>query len=69
MYEKLRQNRKKKKYTIEDMGNKLQISKSYYSQIETGKKKLSYPLAVAIAAIFYKKPDQLFYEDYRKNNL
>lgn len=68
MYEKLKKNRKKEKYTIKDMSEKLMISKAYYSQIENGKKKLSYPMAISIASIFNKKPDQIFYEDYQKRN-
>ena len=69
MYIKLREIRKKKKYTMDYMSQKLRISKAYYSQIETGKKKLSYPLAVAIADILKKKPNQIFYEDYKNSQL
>ena len=68
MYHKLKEVRKKRKYTIVDMSEKLEISPAYYCQLERGKKKLSYSLAVQIAEIFHKKPDQLFYEDYKKSN-
>jgi transcriptional regulator with XRE-family HTH domain len=63
MYLKLKNLRKKKKYTVADMGNILGISPSYYSQLENGKKKLSYKQATSIAKVFGKKPDQIFYED------
>ncbi len=69
MYLKLKQMRKKKKIRIVDMSQQLGISPAYYSQIETGKKNLSYSLAIKIAEIFNKKPDYIFYEDHQKNNL
>ena len=57
--------RKKKKYTVEEMGAKMDISPSYYSQLENGRRNLSYDQACKIAAIFKKKPDQIFFEDYK----
>lgn len=42
------------------------ISKSYYSQIENGKRRLYYDLAVKIAAVFHMKPDELFYDEQTK---
>ncbi len=65
MYKKLKELRKKKKYTVEDMGRRLDISPSYYSQLENGRRNLSYDQAYKIALIFKKKPDQIFLEDYK----
>lgn len=67
MYTKLKMLRKKKKYTVDDMGKKLNISPSYYSQLENGRRNLSYDQAYKIARIFKKKPDQIFLEDYQMN--
>ncbi len=53
--------RKEKKYSIKDMANMLNISMSYYSQIENGKRNLYYKLAVNIAKIFNLLPDDIFY--------
>ena len=66
MYQKLKEMRKKKKYTAKIMAEKLEISKPFYSQLENGTRKLSYPMAVKIASIFHVKPDTIFYEDYLK---
>lgn len=63
MYQKLREMRIKNKYTTQAMAEQLGISKSFYSQIETGSRKLSYDMAIRIAAIFKRKPDYVFYED------
>lgn len=59
---KLKCLRKKYKYTVYDMALKLKVSPSYYSQIENQKRRLYYDMAIRIAAIFNKKPDQIFYE-------
>ena len=63
MYRKLKELRKKKKYTTQIMAEKIGISKPFYCQIENGTRRLSYKMAVAIAGVFHKKPDYLFYED------
>ena len=63
MYLKLKALRKKKKYTVTDMANFLHISPAYYSQLENGKRKLTYKQALDIAKIFKKKPDQIFYSE------
>ena len=65
MYLKLKELRKQKKYTTNDMAEKLGISKPFYCQIENQKRRLSYEMAVKIAAIFKKKPDSIFYENYK----
>lgn len=63
---KLQQYRKKYNYSCQDMADKLNISKSFYWQIENNKRRLSYDIAFKIAKIFKVKPDNLFYEDYFK---
>lgn len=65
MYQKLRELRVKKQYTTQDMANKLNISKPFYSQLENQMRRLSYDMSINIAEIFNKKPDQIFYEDHK----
>ena len=64
MFKKLREKRIQKGYTNQKMAEKLGISKTFYYQIETGSRKLSYEMAIKIANIFNVKPDTLFYNDY-----
>lgn len=64
--EKLREYREKNNYTYQTMADFLNISKTFYWQIENEKRRLSYEMAVRIAAIFNLKPDDLFYEDFIK---
>ena len=59
--EKLKKLRKENKYTVYDMAKILEMTASYYSQIENKKKRLNYDIAVKISAIFNMKPDELFY--------
>lgn len=63
MYKKLKELRKKKKYTMLQMANMLGISKSFYSQIEYGNRTLTYEMACKIGKIFKRKPDYIFYND------
>ena len=63
---KLEEYRKNNKLSCQDMADKLNISKSFYWQIEKGKRRLSYATACEIAKIFNVKPDAIFYEDYKK---
>jgi len=58
---KLKKLRKTNNYTIYDMAKKLNITPSFYSQIENKKKRLFYDMAVKISDIFNMKPDQIFY--------
>ena len=44
------------------MASMLGISQSFYSQIEHKSRTLTYKMAVKIAKVFNKKPDDLFYE-------
>lgn len=64
MFKKLREKRIQKGYTNQKMAEMLGISKTFYYQIETGSRKLSYEMAIKIADIFNVKPDTLFYNDY-----
>lgn len=66
MYFKLRRMRKENKYTVQVMADTLNISKPFYSQLETGCRRLSYDMAVRIAQIFNCKPDEIFYDDHKK---
>ena len=61
---KLQTYRIKNNYSCQDMANKLKISKSFYWQIENGKRRLSYETAFNIAKIFKTRPDNIFYEEY-----
>ncbi len=60
---KLVELRKKFNYSHADMGKMLNISKTYYWQLENGNRRLYYHLAVKIADIFKLKPDDLFFEE------
>ena len=62
MYEtkKLIELRKKYHYTIYDMAKLLNISISHYSLLENKKRKLTYEMAIKIAKIFDKLPDDIF---------
>lgn len=63
---KLEEYRLKYNYSCQDMADKLNISKSFYWQLEKGKRRLSYDAACRIAEIFKVKPDVIFYEEYKK---
>lgn len=65
MNSKLKEIRMKNNYTSKDIADILGISKPFYSQIENGRRRLSYDMAVKIANIFKMKPDELFYEDHK----
>ncbi len=58
---KLKQLRKEYNYTIYDMACKLNISASFYCQIENKKRRLFYDTAVNISLIFNMMPDDIFY--------
>ena len=65
---KLRKMRIEFHLTCEDMASILGISKTYYFQLENQKRRLYYHLAVRIARIFNKRPDDIFYDDYNLKN-
>lgn len=59
--DKLKIIRKENGLTVYDMADKLGITASFYSQIENKKRRLFYDMAVRIANIFNKRPDEIFY--------
>ena len=63
--EKLKKIRRKNNYTCQMMSEKLNISKPFYWQIENGKRRLSYGMAIKIAAIFNMRPDDIFYSEFK----
>ena len=62
---KLKELRLSKNLTINDMAKLVGISPTYYWQIENKHRNLYYELSVKIAKIFNKKPDEIFYEEYK----
>lgn len=60
---KLKQIRIEKGYNIYDMAKLTGISYSHYSLLENMKRKLTYEMAIKIAAVFDKKPDELFLDN------
>lgn len=58
---KLRELRKKEGYSIYDMASMLEITPSFYSQLENGKRRLFYDMAVELSRIFHLRPDDIFY--------
>ena len=62
---KLKLMRLKYKLNYQKMANLVGISRPFYWQIENDDRRLSYEMAVKIAAIFKKKPDAIFYENYK----
>jgi putative transcriptional regulator len=66
MLDKLKELRMKVGFSDSDMAKMLGISKTFYWQIENGKRGLKYLMAIRIAEIFGLKPDNLFYEDLNK---
>lgn len=67
MHQKLKDLRLKKGLRCIDVANALGISKTFYWQLENGKRKLSYEMAFKIATYFKTKPDSLFFEDFKRN--
>lgn len=67
MHTKLKKIRNEKNITVNEMAKRLSISPSFYTQIENGKRTLTYKMAVRISEIFNKKPDKIFLEDYLNN--
>lgn len=63
---KLKELRHSKGYTTKDMSEKLGISKPFYCQLENNKRTLTYARAIKIANVFNKKPDSIFYEDFKQ---
>lgn len=66
--ETLRRARKEFKYTAKEMAKILEISESYYYQLENGQRKLDYIMAVKISSIFKLKPDDMFYYYFKEHS-
>ncbi|MFA5407941.1 MAG: helix-turn-helix transcriptional regulator [Bacilli bacterium] len=66
--ENLRNLRLSERYTHQDMADQLNISKAFYWQIENRKRTLTYKMAVRIAAIFNRKPDEIFYDEFKNKD-
>jgi len=64
---KLKLIRLNKKMTYKQVADEVGITKEYYWQIENGKRRLSYELAVKIARVFGKTPDEIFLADELTN--
>lgn len=60
--------RLKERFTYQEMANFLDISKAFYWQIENKKRTLSYKMAVNIATIFHRKPDEIFYDEFKNKD-
>ena len=66
--EKLKNIRESNHLTYKEMALKLGICKAYYWQLEHGNRGLYYEMALRIANIFQLKPDDLFYDYYKKRH-
>jgi len=66
---KLKELRTKNNFTYQVMGDKLNVSKTFYWQLENNKRKLSYARSIQIAEIFDLKPDDIFYDDFLEIDL
>ncbi len=62
----LKDYRIKSNLSYKDMADLLGISKTFYWQIENNKRRLSYERAIEISKMFKTTPDNLFYEDTKK---
>lgn len=58
---KLKEIRKKKGFSQREMAERLNITISFYSQLESKKKRMYYDTAIKIADIFNMHPDDIFY--------
>lgn len=59
----LKKIREEQEKTHQEIADAIGVSKPYYWQIENRKRGLSYELAVKIAAVFGKTPDDIFLPD------
>ena len=62
---RLKELRKVNGLTVIEISKIIGISPTYYWQIENKKRRMYYELAVKIAKVFNKKPDEVFYEEYK----
>lgn len=61
--EKLKKLRVNAKLTYQQVADLAGISKEYYWFIENGKRRLTYEMAIKIARVFNRKPDDIFFEE------
>lgn len=62
--EKLKKLRQKNGYTIAKIAKLIDLSPTYYWQLENKQRRLYYEIAVKIAKVFNLKPDEIFYDDF-----
>lgn len=62
----LKEYRLKNNFSYQNMADFLNISKTFYWQLENNKRRLSYDMAIRIANIFNTTPDNIFYEDTKQ---
>lgn len=62
----LKELRTKNCFSQQYMADNLRISKTFYCQIENKQRRLSYDMAVKIAKVFNLKPDDIFYDEFKK---
>jgi len=60
----LKELRIKNNLSIVEMAKLAGISPTYYWQIENKTRRLYYELAIKIAKVFKKKPDDIFFDEY-----
>lgn len=60
MNDVLRKKRLSKGLTMQNMADKIGISKGYYSLIERGERRVSYELTFKIAKLLGTTPDRIF---------
>lgn len=60
----LKELRIKNNISIIEMAKTIGISPTYYWQIENKTRRLYYSLAVKIAKVFNKKPDDIFFKEF-----
>jgi putative transcriptional regulator len=58
--QKLIDTRQENDMTLQQVADAIGVSKPYYYMIESGKRGLSYELAVKISSVFNKNPDDIF---------
>lgn len=63
---KLQTLRKMSNMSYEAVAKEIGICKAYYWQIENGNRRLYYDLALKIAKVFDKMPDEVFYDYHNK---
>ena len=63
--EKLKEIRKRKSVSMQEIADYLKISKTFYWQIENKKRRLSYVMAKNISSYFGMKPDDLFFDEFQ----